>query len=336
MRKEVSKAVEIFHKIAFKNLETKKLISESQIRLFISIFTELLLVRYEKFWFPNEPERASGYRCIRVNRQSIDPVVAESLCKAGFPKSKHKQLISHDVTVWVDPGVVSMRIGEDGSVGHEVVDEQLYAKNMANRGCSPKPKSPEYGELDIDEGIGSRSPSPPDTPSSSSSNDYSTPTRRLGQLRKSPPPQEYNPYVMSAQICNAGRRVPPRQIMPPSHPNIMQQQQQPCTMSPSTSMFSAPPSSAQPLVSRPLIPPSSGLMAPPPSSGALYHTSGNIPVSASSLGSPSFPSARRNVFGECGGMAQDAFGKMAARDYHAMAMNYHGNSSSYMDIPVVA
>ncbi|RUS82126.1 hypothetical protein EGW08_010100 [Elysia chlorotica] len=333
MLKEVSKAVEIFHKIAFKNLELKKIISESQIRLFISIFTELLLVRYEKFWFPEEPDRASGFRCIRVNRQCIDPVVTESLIKAGFPKSKHKQLISHELTVWVDPGVVSMRIGEDGSVGHEVVDEQLYAKNMAKRGSSPKPKSTGYGDLDIDEGIGSRSPSPPDTPSSSPSNDY-TPTRRVGQFRKSPPPQEYNPYAMSAQVCNAGRRLPPRQVIPP-HPNHVLQQQ-PCTMSPSTSLYSAPPISAQPQVSRPLMPPSSGMMAPPPSSGALYHSSGNIPVSASSLGSPSFPSARRNVFGECGGMAQETFGKMAARDYHAMAMNYHGNSSNYMDIPVVA
>ena len=332
MRKEVSKAVDIFHKIAFKNLETKKVISESQIRLFISIFTELLLVRYEKYWFPDDPERASGYRCIRVNRQSIDPVVGESLCKAGFPKSKHKQLISHDVTVWVDPGVVSMRIGEDGSVGHEVVDEQLYAKNMAKRGCSPQPRSTEYGDSDVDEGIGSRSPSPPDTPTSSSSNDYSTPSRRPGPLRKSPPPQEYNPYAMSAQVCNAGRRIPLHQAMTPPHPNVLQQ---PRTMSP-PSLYSASPSSAQPPVSRPILPPSSGMMAPPPSSGALYHTSGNIPVSASSHGSPSFPSARRSVFGECGGMVQDTFGKMAARDYHAMAMNYHGNSSSYLDIPVVA
>ncbi|GFR69667.1 protein BTG1 [Elysia marginata] len=331
MRKEISKAVDIFHKIAFKNLDSKKIISESQINLFLSVFTELLVVKYEKFWFPDDPERASGFRCIRVNQQSIDPVVAESLCKAGFPRNQHKQIISHEVTVWVDPGVVSMRIGEDGSVGHEVVDEQLYAKNMAKRGCSPKPRQ-EHGDAEIDEGFGSRSPSPPDTPSSLSSNDYSTPSRRPNHLRKSPPPHEYNPYAMSAQVCNAGRRGHLHQAMAQTRANQVLQQQP--NLSPMTNLFS-PSSSAQPQGSRPFMPPSSGMMAPPPSSGALYHTSGNIPGPATSLGSSPFPSARRNVFGECGGMAQDNFGKMATRDYHAMAMNYHGNMN-YMDIPVVA
>lgn len=311
MRKEIDKAVDIFHKIAFKSQGSKKLISDSQIRVFLSVLTELLVVKYDKFWFPEEPDRASGFRCIRVNSQCIDPLVSESLCKAGFPRSQHKKIISHEVTVWIDPGVVSMRIGEDGSVGHEVVDEQLYAKNMAKRCGSPKLKPTDLEDSDIDEGIGSRSPSPPDTPSSSGSNDYPTPPRRI---RKSPPPPEYNPYAMSAQVCNAGRLVAPPRSMP--QPKV-------------SPMFSRVSSPAQ---SRPFLPPSSSMAAPPPSNGAIYHTSGNIPGATSTP----FPAARRNVFGDCGGMAQD-FSKMAAvADYHAMAaMNYHGNSN-YLDIPVVA
>ncbi|GFO44952.1 protein btg1 [Plakobranchus ocellatus] len=328
MLKEVSKAVEVFHKIAFKHLEAKHLISDSQVRAFLSIFTELLVVRYEKFWFPDEPDRASGYRCIRVNRQSIDPVVAESLRKAGIPKDKHKQIISSDVTVWVDPGVVSMRIGEDGSVGQEVLDEQLYAKNLAKRGNSSKPKDAEE-----DEGICSRSPSPPDTPSSSSSADSSTPSRHLGSLKKlpPPPPQEYNPYNMSAQVCNASRGVALRQGMSSPHPNHLQPQHR--TMSPPTNIYSAPPSATQQRLCRPVMPQGSGLVAPQSSSGAgMYRTNGHIPISASP-----FPSARRNVFGENGGMShQDSFGKMVPRDF-AMAMNFQGNPPrNYMDIPVMA
>ena len=65
-------------------------------------------------WYPDKPEKGSGYRCIRVNGSTPDVLVQRVAEDCGIPAIRGD--LPAELTVWIDPGEVSYRIGEEGSV----------------------------------------------------------------------------------------------------------------------------------------------------------------------------------------------------------------------------
>lgn len=197
MLKEIHKAVETFHKIAFGTKHNANKLPENKLAAFVTILTELLTARYEKNWYPENPVRGSGYRCIRVNGQSIDPTIVECLKRANIDLKKG--LICTEVTIWVDPGVVSMRIGEDGSIGSEIVDEETY--NMSKQVKETAQKS--FG-AESDEGFSSRSSSPESSSSerswSSSPSMSSSPVPSKFAASPLPSAIEFNQYTPHSHV----------------------------------------------------------------------------------------------------------------------------------------
>jgi len=76
---------------------------------------ETLRLRYRDHWFPDKPHKGSGYRCIRINGK-LDPVVEGAAVRCGLSAVVLKSTFPPELTVWVDPGEVSYRIGENGSI----------------------------------------------------------------------------------------------------------------------------------------------------------------------------------------------------------------------------
>ncbi|XP_051934204.1 protein BTG3 isoform X1 [Hippocampus zosterae] len=80
------------------------------------LFIEKLLValkeKFQDHWYPDNPSKGQAYRCIRVNlSNSQDPELMRAckesgvqFCELGLPPV---------LTLWVDPGEVACRIGED-------------------------------------------------------------------------------------------------------------------------------------------------------------------------------------------------------------------------------
>ncbi|CAL1545095.1 unnamed protein product [Lymnaea stagnalis] len=318
MRKEIDKAVETFHRIAFGTKKNgTKIISESKLASFITVLTELLLARYEKNWFLDNPERGSGFRCIRVNTQSIDPTILECLkrSKIGIPKC-----LSHtELTIWVDPGVVSFRIGEDGSIGSEVVDEEVYNTSLKSKMSSQRSNS------ESDEGFSSRSSSP-ESSASERSGSVSPPMSRSPVLTPAksssplpPAAMEYNPYSPPVQVSYPHRSQTPSQQI--------------AGLSPSARHFQ--PSGSQ---SRPLMSHTSMTSSP---QGDFLAGQGHIPISStqrsSSYSRPRslFPSMESGSMSH--GSVMDGFGKVAFNPY-SMPMNYGANlhQPSFYDIPAMA
>lgn len=203
MKKEIDFAVESFHRIAFGTKKHgHKYISESKLASFVTILTELLFKRYEKNWYPANPDRGSGYRCIRMNTQSFDPTIKESMKRAEIvlPVDFH---MTQELTIWVDPGVVSVRIGEDGSIGSEVVDEEVY--RLSKIPNAPETPVKRLGSVDDDD-CSSRS-STPDSKLSDRSDSISplpfvsTPTRYGSRS----PDCDYNPYNPPTHISYPNR-----------------------------------------------------------------------------------------------------------------------------------
>ncbi|KAG8230450.1 hypothetical protein J437_LFUL014714 [Ladona fulva] len=89
--------------------------SEPQLELFKASLTEVLRRRYRDHWFPERPNRGSGYRCLRINGK-MDPVIAQAGESVGLPGPYLHSLFPSELTMWIDPKEVSYRIGENGSI----------------------------------------------------------------------------------------------------------------------------------------------------------------------------------------------------------------------------
>lgn len=90
-------------------------LSERQLEMFKSSLTEVLRHRYRDHWFPDRPNRGSGYRCIRINGK-MDPVIAQAGANVGLLPTILHNLFPSELTMWIDPSEVSYRIGENGSI----------------------------------------------------------------------------------------------------------------------------------------------------------------------------------------------------------------------------
>jgi len=87
----------------------------------ILTFKEMLQVlmvdHYQNHWFPEKPFKGSGYRCIRIVNQKMDPLLAKAGALVGVSENDLLNVLPREFTMWVDPNEVSYRIGEEGSIG---------------------------------------------------------------------------------------------------------------------------------------------------------------------------------------------------------------------------
>jgi len=108
MKEEVQCACELFSKL----LETRNL-PRQFVQTFRVRLSELLSDRFREHWDVSNPTKGSGYRCIRINSK-MDPIINDAAKATGLQDiSKYLPV---EFTMWIDPGDVSYRIGEDGSV----------------------------------------------------------------------------------------------------------------------------------------------------------------------------------------------------------------------------
>jgi len=90
-------------------------IPENQLVSFQGSLVEVLRRRYRDHWFPENPFKGSGYRCIRINGR-MDPVIAQAGESCGIDPQVIHNTFPSELTMWIDPLEVSYRIGENGSI----------------------------------------------------------------------------------------------------------------------------------------------------------------------------------------------------------------------------
>lgn len=91
--------------------------SADRVATFRRKLDDRLRAHYRGHWHPKAPERGSAYRCIRIVRRQIDPLIAGAGKEAGISERELLAKLPADLTLWIDPEEVCVRFGEDGSVG---------------------------------------------------------------------------------------------------------------------------------------------------------------------------------------------------------------------------
>lgn len=107
MLKEIKSAADFLTKL----LRSHK-IGEETLEEFNRTLQKVLFNHYQNHWFPENPFKGSGFRCIRINHK-MDPLVEKVCLSSGLEKLN--SLFPNELTLWIDPHEVSYRIGEDGS-----------------------------------------------------------------------------------------------------------------------------------------------------------------------------------------------------------------------------
>lgn len=108
MRKEIA-AVIFFLKRLVKR--SNKLESE-KVDLFVERLAVALQEKFKGHWYPDNPSKGQGYRCIRINRfHRHDAELLRACQESGI---QYKDLgLPRELTLWVDPGEVCCRYGEN-------------------------------------------------------------------------------------------------------------------------------------------------------------------------------------------------------------------------------
>lgn len=94
-------------------IERSENFNQEQLEDFKERLSQMLAERFENHWFPDQPCRGQGYRCIRVNeRDPRDATLERAAVACGF---KYEDLkLPVELTIWVDPNEVCCRFGEHG------------------------------------------------------------------------------------------------------------------------------------------------------------------------------------------------------------------------------
>ncbi|XP_070773678.1 protein BTG3 isoform X2 [Enoplosus armatus] len=107
MRREIA-AVVFFLKRLVKKGEK---LESHKIELFVERLAVALQEKFKGHWYPENPSKGQAYRCIRVNRfHRQDPELLRACQESGLQYSDLG--LPRELTLWVDPGEVCCRYGE--------------------------------------------------------------------------------------------------------------------------------------------------------------------------------------------------------------------------------
>lgn len=81
---------------------------------FTNMLVSDLKSEYEGHWYPERPEKGSAFRCLRINQNGSESLIEKTARLSGFTWIKN--CLPKEFTIWIDPGEVSYRIGEEGSI----------------------------------------------------------------------------------------------------------------------------------------------------------------------------------------------------------------------------
>ncbi|KAI7901768.1 uncharacterized protein BX663DRAFT_487064 [Cokeromyces recurvatus] len=78
--------------------------------------TELLKVRFEDHWDPQQPYRGNGYRAISNFNGQLDPILITASVQANIHHDLIQTHLPRDFVLWIDPFSVSYRVGDHGNI----------------------------------------------------------------------------------------------------------------------------------------------------------------------------------------------------------------------------
>ncbi len=97
-------------------LNKKKIICEPQLNRFCDSLIDCFRWRYRDHWYPEKPDKGSGYRTIRCWNPNIDPLIIQAGEISKLSEKTLLKTLPTSITVWINPQEVCYRFDEDGCI----------------------------------------------------------------------------------------------------------------------------------------------------------------------------------------------------------------------------
>uniref|UniRef100_A0A1I8IP16 Anti_prolifrtn domain-containing protein n=1 Tax=Macrostomum lignano TaxID=282301 RepID=A0A1I8IP16_9PLAT len=72
--------------------------------------------KFRGHWYPDQPLKGTAYRCLKLSGDNPNLLLFEAAREIGLEAAEILQHLPDSLTLWIDPGEVSYRIGEKGAV----------------------------------------------------------------------------------------------------------------------------------------------------------------------------------------------------------------------------
>lgn len=118
MQLEIQVALSFFISFMYNKLPRRR------VNIFADELERTLRCKFASHWYPDRPFKGSAYRCLKT-ADPVDPVLEIAARESGLALSEIRQTLPDDLSVWIDPGEVSYRVGERGQV------KLLYSETSA-------------------------------------------------------------------------------------------------------------------------------------------------------------------------------------------------------------
>ncbi|XP_002736481.1 protein Tob1-like [Saccoglossus kowalevskii] len=87
-----------------------------RVNIFADEMQKGLREKFDGHWYPQKPYKGSGYRCLRVSGQKLDPVIETAAAASGLNMDEIRNNMPDELSIWIDPSEVSYRCGEKSAV----------------------------------------------------------------------------------------------------------------------------------------------------------------------------------------------------------------------------
>lgn len=87
-----------------------------RVNMFGQAIEKGLKKKFQDHWYPEKPTKGSGFRCVRMNGEKLDPIISMAANESGLNLDEIKGHLPDELTLWIDPSEVSYRITEKGPV----------------------------------------------------------------------------------------------------------------------------------------------------------------------------------------------------------------------------
>ena len=159
MKEEIQIGVEFLRQFLAKygNRLTRVQIDEFAGRLAVTLHS-----RYVNHWYEGAPLRGQAFRCLRVKLAEayVDPVLEQLL--ACMALTLGQLGLPNDFTLWIDPGEVSVRFGDQCGYTYTIAKTERKAslpqQQQSSAVASGKDQAALAESLPADSGIVARSP----------------------------------------------------------------------------------------------------------------------------------------------------------------------------------
>ncbi|KAJ6663576.1 hypothetical protein lerEdw1_009655 [Lerista edwardsae] len=108
MKEEVDTGVRFIARLV--NRQDK--LDRAQVERFRECLAAVLCERFHEHWYPENPLKGQAYRCIRINKKHhVDDSLLKACMDCGLDYSQLE--LPREVSIWIDPGEVCCRLGEN-------------------------------------------------------------------------------------------------------------------------------------------------------------------------------------------------------------------------------